>query len=637
MCITEGVYIKMTLNKELANVIKNHENNSSNDWQAKAFRLLHEKYSLISLNDGFGDNKLKAPTEKGWSKWCKEKNPNLPTSKDRCGLCTGPVNGILVLDVDNLEKFKAFCESKGILCKFETFTVQTGKGWHLYFQYPSDGRDYGNLSREKDGFDVRGVGGYVLAPGSRHPETKTVYEVVNPAEVAPAPQWLLNLYTDQSQQAAVQHPETSTLENTLSLRQPSPEEIAALEKKLKTLPVEQQKLIKEGKPKGERSEASMKVMVYLLSHGFSPKEVQHIYAAFPIGEKARENFKWFEKELERAEKYVAANQVHKKEVYECVTAESIINSDVELNFLIEDFLPENGQLILHGKSGTFKTHLVLQLIVSLLNEKESLFLNKFKINNDVRPQHILILNGENSKADIKSKLLMIETDIDDECIKKIVKRIHFISRNGFVTFCDSFDNRIFINELHKNIAKEKINLLVIDNLQCFSTRVENENEQMRQVLNKITEIAVVHNLTVILVHHSGKGDATELRGASSIKDWATNVIAIEENKDHYILHNTKSRSSKKFESMKLYFDGKRLVPSGNDAGNSLDIITEVLKEAGGAVKSQDEFINLIKKYLDKHNLNMSINKIKKLIEDAVNDGKVITKKGNANATQYSIQ
>ena len=464
-----------------------------------------------------------------------------------------------------------------------------------------------------------------------------MYEVVNPAEVAPAPQWLLNLYTDQSQQAAVQHPETSTLENTLSLRQPSPEEIAALEKKLKTLPVEQQKLIKEGKPKGERSEASMKVMVYLLSHGFSPKEVKHIYAAFPIGEKARENFKWFEKELERAEKYVAANQVHKKEVYECVTAESIINSDVELKFLIEDFLPENGQLILHGKSGTFKTHLVLQLIVSLLNEKESLFLNKFKINNDVRPQHILILNGENSKADIKSKLLMIETDIDDKCRKEIVKKIHFISRNGFVTFCDSFDNRIFINELQKNITKEKINLLVIDNLQCFSTRVENENEQMRQVLNKITEIAVAHNLTVILVHHSGKGDATELRGASSIKDWATNVIAIEENKGHYILHNTKSRSSNKFESMKLYFDGKRLVPSGNDADNSPDIIVEVLKEAGGTVKSQYEFINLIKKYLDKHNLNMSIDKIKKMIEDAVNNGKVITKKGNANATQYSIQ
>ena len=89
--------------------------------------------------------------------------------------------------------------------------------------------------------------------------------------------------------------------------------------------------------------------------------------------------------------------------------------------------------------------------------------------------------------------------------------------------------------------------------------------------------------------------------------------------------------------MKLYFDGKRLVPSGNDADNSPDIIVEVLKEAGGTVKSQYEFINLIKKYLDKHNLNMSIDKIKKMIEDAVNNGKVITKKGNANATQYSIQ
>lgn len=295
---------QMTYNEQLANVIKNHKNDTGNDWQAKAFRLLHEKYSLISLKDGFGDNNLKASIEKGWSKWCKEKNPNLPTSKDRCGICTGPASGILVLDVDNLEKFEAFCKSKGILCKFETFTVQTGKGWHLYFQCPSDGRDYGNLSREKDGFDVRGV----LAPGSRHPKTQTVYEVVNPAEIAPAPQWLLNLYTDQSQQAAVQHQEASTLKNTLSWCELSPQEIAALENKLETLPYEIQKLIREGKPKGERSEASMSVMVSLLNNGYSQDEIRQIFLQFPIGDKMKENGeKYFMKEINRAMQFVNDN------------------------------------------------------------------------------------------------------------------------------------------------------------------------------------------------------------------------------------------------------------------------------------------------------------------------------------------
>ena len=153
----------MTFEQQLADLIQSHKNAPDNGWQVEAFKLLHVSgFSLIPLHDGFGDNKLKAPSETEWSKWCRIKNPNLPTSKDRCGICTGPASEILVLDVDNLEKFEAFCQSKGILCKFDTFTVQTGKGWHLYFQYPSDGRDYGNLSREKDGFDVRGVGGQVL-------------------------------------------------------------------------------------------------------------------------------------------------------------------------------------------------------------------------------------------------------------------------------------------------------------------------------------------------------------------------------------------------------------------------------------------------------------------------------------------
>ena len=299
----------MTFEQQLADLIQSHKNAPDKDWQAKAFRLLHEKYSLISLKDGFGDNKLKAPSETEWSKWCRIKNPNLPTSKDRCGICTGPASEILVLDVDNLEKFEAFCQSKGILCKFDTFTVQTGKGWHLYFQYPLDGRDYGNLSRKKDGFDVRGVGGQVLAPGSRHPETKTVYEVVNPAKVAPAPQWLLDLYSDPSQERTVQRLETSAFESTFSWHEPLPQqEIAALENKLETLPYEIQKLIREGKPKGERSEASMMVMVYLLNKGYSQDEIRHIFLQFPIGDKMKENGEqYFMKEMGRAMQFVTNN------------------------------------------------------------------------------------------------------------------------------------------------------------------------------------------------------------------------------------------------------------------------------------------------------------------------------------------
>ncbi len=59
--------------------------------------------------------------------------------KDNAGIITGKVNGLIVLDIDNQDKFdKALAENNWDLP--ETHTVRTGSGgYHYYFVYPSDG------------------------------------------------------------------------------------------------------------------------------------------------------------------------------------------------------------------------------------------------------------------------------------------------------------------------------------------------------------------------------------------------------------------------------------------------------------------------------------------------------------------
>ncbi|WP_126172857.1 bifunctional DNA primase/polymerase [Altericroceibacterium xinjiangense] len=105
------------------------------------------------------------------------------------GIVTGAVSGILVLDLDS-EEAVAEAERRGIP---DTPTVRTSKGKHVYFQHP--GGTIGNRTGLLPGWDIRGDGGYVVAPRSVHPSGFT-YAWENPPglfDLAPAPEWLLTL------------------------------------------------------------------------------------------------------------------------------------------------------------------------------------------------------------------------------------------------------------------------------------------------------------------------------------------------------------------------------------------------------------------------------------------------------------
>lgn len=105
------------------------------------------------------------------------------------GIATGEVSRLLVLDLDSAEAI-AEAERRGLP---DTATVRTSKGLHVYFRHP--GGTLGNRAGIFPGADIRGDGGYVVAPGSVH-ESGFVYQWENPPglfELAPPPEWLLSL------------------------------------------------------------------------------------------------------------------------------------------------------------------------------------------------------------------------------------------------------------------------------------------------------------------------------------------------------------------------------------------------------------------------------------------------------------
>jgi len=99
------------------------------------------------------------PTEEEVRQWW-EKFPQAGI-----GIVTGKVSGLVVVDFDSVEAVK-FAEERGML---NTVVVKTGRGLHAYYRYP-EGKEIGNsVNIMGMKIDIRGDGGYVIAPPTIHP------------------------------------------------------------------------------------------------------------------------------------------------------------------------------------------------------------------------------------------------------------------------------------------------------------------------------------------------------------------------------------------------------------------------------------------------------------------------------------
>ena len=114
-------------------------------------------------------------------------------------IATGRKSGIFVLDVD-VKNFKTGAESLDALEKqfgalpesVESLTWSGGR--QIYFKYPKDREIYNSQSKIGKDLDIRGEGGYVVAPGSIVNGGRYEWEVTHHPDdvpVADAPGWLI--------------------------------------------------------------------------------------------------------------------------------------------------------------------------------------------------------------------------------------------------------------------------------------------------------------------------------------------------------------------------------------------------------------------------------------------------------------
>jgi len=108
------------------------------------------------------------------------------------GIVTGSTSGLAVLDVDGEDGERSLAILQARFGSLPvTLEARTGKGRHLYFKEPEGGvrNSAGKLG---PGLDIRGEGGYVVAPRSLHPSGKR-YRWLNRNQPAELPSWFVEL------------------------------------------------------------------------------------------------------------------------------------------------------------------------------------------------------------------------------------------------------------------------------------------------------------------------------------------------------------------------------------------------------------------------------------------------------------
>jgi hypothetical protein len=122
--------------------------------------------------------------------------------KSNVGVITGSVSGLVVIDIDpghgGVDTMRHLVAQHGPLPTGPR--VRTGSGgWHLLFAHPG-GTVRNSVSRIGSGVDVRGDGGYVIAPPSRHRAGGT-YLWTSGGDPPPMPDWLERLVDPPTRQS----------------------------------------------------------------------------------------------------------------------------------------------------------------------------------------------------------------------------------------------------------------------------------------------------------------------------------------------------------------------------------------------------------------------------------------------------
>lgn len=434
--------------------------------------------------------------------WTRHPNANI-------GIATG--DGLTVIDVDTIASHGVDGENSILVYQIQndfindTLEVTTPTGGKHYY-YLTD-NEYSNKASILPGVDVRGLGGYVVGPGSTI--NGTLYEAKQLTEPQRANSGVLQLL------GACKKRETST------------DPFEALEKGYSETLIPQGSrtdyLIKQCAQlcDGTKTLETMKKMIQIINENnletpLTDKELET--EVFP----SLERFKKHEAKKVDPETSIDPNKIN------LVSVSDIKKERVE--WLIPGYIPKGDITIIGGDGGLGKTSLWCNIASAISNGIPCVL----QENNDVLyPQgEVIYFSGEDDTARVlRERLEQNRANLDN------IKTLPMDD--------DAFTSLSIGGALIEDIIEARRPMLVIfDPIQQFIKNTDmSKRNDMRQTMTSLSKLGNKYGTTFILVMHTNKRDKIgsfrdKLSDSADLWDIARSVIALgrNQNNENFITH-----------------------------------------------------------------------------------------------------
>ncbi len=448
-----------------------------------------------------------------WEVWQKYPQANIGV---RC-------EGLIVVDVDEGKHPGAMASFKALGLP-DTLTVATPTGGtHHYYRTAIDVAN--SASKIAPGIDIRGVDGYVVAPGSRTAVGE--YRVLHDLPVAEAPESLI---------AACRKPKEKTGERVVDWSAPpSPPSRVADARSYLTDP---RTLVAVEGAGGDHTTFS--VACALSDRGVTPAEALELmldhwndrclppWTPEDLRVKVDNAFRYSENShgLRAADKIFEGVNVPPEAVptddWQVICAASFSDEEElpEREWLVPDFIPVGYVTLLYGDGGIGKSTAAMQLAHATATGGEWLGMAVGKRG------PVVVMSAEEEKGDLHRRLASVKGPFGRFAG---MRDIHLIPRAGLDSVLVKFDRDGALSltpqwrKLAETCARLKPSLLVIDNLADIFQGNEVDKTQARQTMNVLQSICSNLGTTVLLLAHPSRTGMATGDGSSGNTAWSNSA------------------------------------------------------------------------------------------------------------------
>lgn len=434
-------------------------------------------------------------------------------TQNNIGIVTGQLSKLTVVDVDTK---KSLIQLTGISFTTGVMTVISRRGRHLYFTYSGE---MNSASKIAEHVDVRGEGGYIVAPpsvveGHRY---RFVQEFVSPKLLKPFPKGLLDDVSPSTEGATgVKRNEPGWISDAL-------DEIAS---------------------GGARTPNLVKVIGRLHYDGHVPDD---IYALLTPVAKARDyDLTKLRSEIDdittryRQGKSVEVHAGGSQAGNQAEDITTFLDGDEVVEWLVPSVLAKSTIGFCAGLPETYKTFIMADLAIECSRSGGSwlgipvaqcrvLFIDQERFKGETRRRFKKMIQAKGLNSD----------DLKDSLYIQVGSSIRLNLDDSFEAF-------------RRKLAEIKPELVIIDSFATFHTAAENDRRDIQTVLERVKQLRQEFGCTFMFIDHEGKSvlnpdsagevpDAFKMVGSVGKPAAAETVLTVRKGKENSVmLYHTKS-------------------------------------------------------------------------------------------------